>query len=96
MWAYYEPPIDNTTLCNTSNYNKFFNEYIACFYWSTQMLTTIAETNDPTRNIETIITIFVLLLAVVLVATLVGNIGSVISNMTVEKTKFDKKVKLFH
>jgi len=56
------------------------------------MLTTIGEVRDPTTTFESLITIVVFLIAIVLIATLVGNIGSVISNMNLQQSKFQEKL----
>lgn len=77
---------------NSTSNSLFFHEYIACFYWSTLMLTTIGEVDDPKNTIQSIVMIFNFLTAIVLVATLVGNISSVISNMSIEQDTFKQRV----
>ena len=67
-------------------------EYVSCFYWSILMLTTIGEVSEPENNTESMIMIFNFLIAIVLIATLVGNVGSVISNMSIEQDKFKRRV----
>lgn len=67
-------------------------QYVSCFYWSTLMLTTIGEVESPTNSAESVVMILNFLVAIVLVATLVGNIGSVISSMNLEENKFQNKV----
>ena len=66
--------------------------YVFCFYWSTLMLTTIGEVESPTNSSENLVMILNFLVAIVVVATLVGNIGSVISNMNIEENKFQNRV----
>lgn len=56
------------------------------------MLTTIGEVDDPKNTIQSIVMIFNFLTAIVLVATLVGNISSVISNMSIEQDTFKQRV----
>ena len=56
------------------------------------MLTTIGEVKDPTTTFESLATIFIFFIAIVLIATLVGNIGSVISNMNMQQSKFQEKL----
>lgn len=56
------------------------------------MLTTIGEVRSSTTTFEHFIMILNFLVAIVLVATLVGNIGSVISNMNVQNRKFQQRV----
>lgn len=83
---------DDWVLHFESDARDFFNEYISCFFWSTMMLTTIGEVESPDNTAESAVMIITFLLAIVVVATLVGNIGSVISNMTIEKDKFQRRV----
>lgn len=71
---------------------RFYYEYIYCFYWSTLMLTTIGEVNSPANTVESIVMIMNFLIAIVIVATLVGNISSVISNMNIQSDAFKQKV----
>lgn len=80
-------------------YNNTYNdpniltyEYVSCFFWSTLMLTTIGEVKNPTNTIESLVMAVEFLIAIVLIATLVGNIGSVISNMNLEQDKFQHRV----
>lgn len=56
------------------------------------MLTTIGEVENPTNTIESLVMVVNFFTAIVLVATLVGNIGSVISNMNIEKDRFKRRV----
>jgi CRP-like cAMP-binding protein len=67
-------------------------EYVSCFYWSTLVLTAIGEVESPESSIESLVMIMNFLTAIVLVATLVGNISSVISNMSIEQDTFKAKV----
>ena len=71
---------------------KLSHQYITCFLWSTLMLTTIGEVENPTNTIESLVMVVNFFTAIVLVATLVGNIGSVISNMNIEKDRFKRRV----
>lgn len=68
------------------------HQYITCFLWSTLMLTTIGEVENPTNTVESLVMVVNFFTAIVLVATLVGNIGSVISNMNIEKDRFKRRV----
>ncbi len=67
-------------------------EYFSCFYWSILMLTTIGEVSEPENNFESFVMIANFLIAIVLITTLVGNVGSVISNMSIEQDNFKMKV----
>lgn len=77
---------------DSSNANELVYEYVSSFFWSVQMLTTIGEVRSSTTTFEHLIMILNFLVAIVLVATLVGNIGSVISNMNVENRRFQQRV----
>ncbi len=72
--------------------NRLFQEYVFCFFWSTMMLTTIGEVNSPENTFECLVMIVNFLVAIVVFATLVGNIGSVIANMNTQKNKFQRRV----
>lgn len=72
--------------------NHLSTKYIACLFWSIHMLTTIGEVKDPTTTFESFVTIVIFFVAIVLIATLVGNIGSVISNMNMQHSKFQEKL----
>ena len=51
------------------------------FYWSTLTLTTIGETPQPVRDSEYLFVTVDFLVGVLIFATIVGNIGSMITNM---------------
>lgn len=84
----------NEWVFNMSNYdpNKFSDQYVECLFWSIHMLTGIGEVDEPTTTAENLITIITFLIAMVLIASLVGNIGTVISNMNVQQSKFQEKL----
>lgn len=85
--------MDKWVFNNTvANPNNLLFQYVSCFFWSTLMLTTIGEVENPTTNLESLVMAVEFLIAIVLVATLVGNIGSVISNMTIEQDRFQRRV----
>ena len=78
-----------------SYYNNTVSLYYAyadCFYWSTLVLTTIAEVNNPTNNLECVVLIIELLIAIVLFASIIGNIGEVIENINISSDEFQDKV----
>uniref|UniRef100_A0ABM5FCT2 Cyclic nucleotide-gated channel alpha-2-like n=1 Tax=Pogona vitticeps TaxID=103695 RepID=A0ABM5FCT2_9SAUR len=72
-------------------YGYLRKEYIYCFYWSTLTLTTIAETPPPVRDEEYVFVIFDFLIGVLIFATIVGNVGSMISNMNATQVEFQTK-----
>ncbi len=77
---------------NLSTADLLLHEYMFCFFWSTLMLTTIGEVNSPENTFETTIMSLNFLVAIVIFATLVGNIGSVIANMSIQKNNFQHRV----
>ncbi|KAE9553379.1 hypothetical protein FO519_003389 [Halicephalobus sp. NKZ332] len=66
--------------------------YIYSFYWSTLILTTIGEVPAPQQNIEFMFVTLDLMCGVLIFATIVGNVGSMISNMSAARTDFQAKM----
>ncbi|XP_061901286.1 cyclic nucleotide-gated cation channel-like [Entelurus aequoreus] len=66
--------------------------YIYCLYWSTLTLTTIGETPPPVRDEEYLFLIFDFLVGVLIFASIVGNVGSMISNMNATRASFQARV----
>ncbi|KAM9850130.1 cyclic nucleotide-gated cation channel-like [Aulostomus maculatus] len=66
--------------------------YIYCLYWSTLTLTTIGETPPPVRDEEYLFLIFDFLVGVLIFASIVGNVGSMISNMNATRAAFQTRV----
>ncbi|XP_029021795.1 cyclic nucleotide-gated cation channel-like isoform X1 [Betta splendens] len=66
--------------------------YIYCLYWSTLTLTTIGETPPPVRDEEYLFLIFDFLVGVLIFASIVGNVGSMISNMNATRVIFQSRV----
>ncbi|XP_077163876.1 cyclic nucleotide-gated channel alpha-2 isoform X2 [Paroedura picta] len=73
-------------------YGYLTREYIYCLYWSTLTLTTIGETPPPVRDEEYLFVIFDFLIGVLIFATIVGNVGSMISNMNATRAEFQAKI----
>lgn len=67
-------------------------QYIYSFYWSTLTLTTIGETPTPENDPEYLFVVADFLAGVLIFATIVGNIGSMISNMNVARVDFQNKM----
>ena len=61
-------------------------------YWSTLTLTTIGETPKPERDIEYLFQIADFLVGVLIFATIVGNVGTMISNMNASKVEFQSRI----
>ncbi|XP_026884820.2 cyclic nucleotide gated channel subunit alpha 2a [Electrophorus electricus] len=66
--------------------------YVYCLYWSTLTLTTIGEMPAPVRDEEYIFVIFDFLVGVLIFATIVGNVGSMISNTNATRAEFQTRI----
>uniref|UniRef100_A0A914Y596 Cyclic nucleotide-binding domain-containing protein n=1 Tax=Panagrolaimus superbus TaxID=310955 RepID=A0A914Y596_9BILA len=66
--------------------------YIYSFYWSTLILTTIGEVPWPQQNIEFVFVTLDLMCGVLIFATIVGNVGTMISNMSAARAEFQTKM----
>ena len=62
------------------------------FYWSTLTLTTIGETPQPVLNSEYLFVTFDFLAGVLIFASIVGNIGSMITNMNAARAEFQNRM----
>jgi len=71
---------------------SFATQYIYSFYWSTLTLTTIGETPQPEQDMEYLFVTFDFLIGVLIFATIVGNIGSMITNMNASRAEFRNKM----
>jgi len=71
---------------------NLLSQYIYSFYWSTLTLTTIGETPQPVTDIEYIFVTFDFMIGVLIFATIVGNIGSMITNMNASKAEIRNKM----
>lgn len=85
-WVY--PAWNETHLMEWGHLTR---QYIYSFYWSTLTLTTIGELPEPCTNLEYTFVTFDYLVGILMFATLVGNIGGIITNMQKSKTKFRSK-----
>lgn len=85
---------DSWVYPNVTNpaYGYLSREYIYCLYWSTLTLTTIGNTPTPMNDTEYLFVIFDFLVGVLIFATIVGNVGSMISNMNATRTEFQGKI----
>ena len=79
---------------NTSDpvYQRLTRKYIYSFYWSTLTLTTIGETPQPEEDIEYLFVVVDFLIGVLIFATIVGNVGSMITNMNATRAEFQQKM----
>lgn len=67
-------------------------QYIFTFYWSTLTLTTIGETPPPEIEVEFIFVIIDYMIGILIFATIVGNIGSMITNMNASRAEFQARM----
>ncbi|XP_076468279.1 cyclic nucleotide-gated channel alpha-3-like [Babylonia areolata] len=67
-------------------------KYIYSFYWSTLTLTTIGETPTPEQDVEYLFVVVDFLIGVLIFATIVGNVGSMITNMNAARSEFQQKM----
>ncbi|KAI1885095.1 hypothetical protein AGOR_G00216660 [Albula goreensis] len=73
-------------------YGRLVRKYIYCLYWSTLTLTTIGETPPPVRDVEYLFVVCDFLIGVLIFATIVGNVGAMISNMNASRAEFQAKI----
>ncbi|XP_030648161.1 cyclic nucleotide gated channel subunit alpha 2b [Chanos chanos] len=84
QWVY--PNITNP------EYGRLVRSYVYCLYWSTLTLTTIGEMPAPARDEEYVFVVFDFLVGVLIFATIVGNVGSMISNMNATRAEFQARI----
>ncbi|XP_027011973.2 cyclic nucleotide-gated channel cone photoreceptor subunit alpha [Tachysurus fulvidraco] len=75
-------------------YARLSRKYTYCLYWSTLTLTTIGQTPQPARDIEYLFVVADFLTGVLIFATIVGNVGAMISNMNASRAQFQAKIDL--
>nr|CFW94217.1 Eka-cGMP gated channel alpha 5 protein [Euperipatoides kanangrensis] len=68
------------------------HKYIYSFYWSTLILTTIGQLPQPYKNEEYLFQVIDFLIGVLIFATIVGNIGSMITSMDTGRTEFQNSM----
>ncbi|XP_029564195.1 cyclic nucleotide-gated cation channel alpha-3-like [Salmo trutta] len=73
-------------------HGRLARKYIYCLYWSTLTLTTIGETPPPVRDFEYLFVVADFLIGVLIFATIVGNVGAMISNMNKTRAEFQAKI----
>ena len=85
-WVY--PDVSDPSSVNST----LARMYIYSFYWSTLTLTTIGETPWPQQDVEYIFVTIDFLIGVLIFATIVGNVGSMITNMNITRSEFQHKM----
>ncbi|XP_023260471.1 cyclic nucleotide-gated cation channel-like [Seriola lalandi dorsalis] len=85
---------DTWVFPNTSKpeYASLTRSYVYCLYWSTLTLTTIGEMPAPVRDEEYLFVVFDFLVGVLIFATIVGNVGSMIANMNATRAEFQARI----
>uniref|UniRef100_A0A673W0C9 Cyclic nucleotide gated channel subunit alpha 3 n=1 Tax=Salmo trutta TaxID=8032 RepID=A0A673W0C9_SALTR len=73
-------------------HGRLSRKYIYCLYWSTLTLTTIGETPPPVKDFEYLFVVADFLIGVLIFATIVGNVGAMISNMNKNRADFQAKI----
>lgn len=66
--------------------------YVFSFYWSTLMLTSIGDVSPPKNDVECVIMIANFFAAVLIFATIVGNLSDMIGEMRRSRTDFDARM----
>ncbi|XP_075678617.1 cyclic nucleotide-gated channel alpha-3-like isoform X2 [Dermatophagoides pteronyssinus] len=76
----------------TNETDTLRHQYIYCFYWSTLTLTTIGEVPIPETDFEYTFVVINFLIGVLIFATIVGNVGSMITNMNAARAEFQSQM----
>ncbi|XP_026888789.1 cyclic nucleotide-gated channel rod photoreceptor subunit alpha isoform X1 [Electrophorus electricus] len=73
-------------------FGRLVRKYAYSMYWSTLTLTTIGETPPPEKNSEYFFVVADFLIGVLIFATIVGNVGSMITNMNAARADFQARI----
>ncbi|XP_036145133.1 uncharacterized protein LOC105832045 isoform X3 [Monomorium pharaonis] len=71
-------------------YETLTRKYLGSLYWSTLTLTTIGDLPTPETNAEYVFTIVSYLIGVFIFATIVGQVGNVITNRNANRLEFER------
>ncbi|XP_053375115.1 cGMP-gated cation channel alpha-1-like isoform X2 [Mercenaria mercenaria] len=80
-WSYPKP---------VGHYAAVTRKYLASLYWSTLTLTTIGDLPPPDTNWQYVFVIVSYLIGVFIFATIVGQVGSVITNRNASRQEFER------
>ncbi|KAM8843005.1 cyclic nucleotide gated channel subunit alpha 1a isoform 2-T3 [Synchiropus picturatus] len=86
-WVY--PALDDP---EEPEYAQPMRKYAFSLYWSTLTLTTIGETPPPALDSEFVFHVVDFLVGVLIFATIVGNIATMISNMNAAQAQFQSRI----
>ncbi|XP_035701057.1 uncharacterized protein LOC110861989 isoform X3 [Folsomia candida] len=78
---------------NPNNFSEFApltRKYLGSLYWSTLTLTTIGDLPPPHSNWQYLFTIVSYLIGVFIFATIVGQVGNVITNRNANRLEFER------
>ncbi|KDR12169.1 Cyclic nucleotide-gated olfactory channel [Zootermopsis nevadensis] len=75
---------------NEPGYQQLTRKYLGSLYWSTLTLTTIGDLPTPGTNVEYVFTIASYLIGVFIFATIVGQVGNVITNRNANRLEFER------
>uniref|UniRef100_A0A8B9GVB7 Cyclic nucleotide gated channel subunit alpha 1b n=1 Tax=Astyanax mexicanus TaxID=7994 RepID=A0A8B9GVB7_ASTMX len=73
-------------------FGRLIRKYAYSMYWSTLTLTTIGETPPPEKDTEFFFVVTDFLVGVLIFATIVGNVGSMITNMNAARADFQARI----
>ena len=79
---------------NVPEQNEFKGQYTSCFFWSMLALTTISNFPNAITPLEITFVSIVYLIGVLLIAAIIGNVSTVVTNLDAQKSLFQKKVDL--
>lgn len=74
-----------------NNISRLDSQYIYCFWWSVQTLTTVAEVAPPTTPIQELYMSVLLMMGVVVLAITIGSAGDMVENANHEKLDLQAK-----
>ncbi|XP_060599789.1 cyclic nucleotide-gated channel rod photoreceptor subunit alpha-like isoform X2 [Ruditapes philippinarum] len=80
-WSYPKP---------VGHYAAVTRKYLASLYWSTLTLTTIGDLPPPDTNWQYVFVIVSYLIGVFIFATIVGQVGNVITNRNASRQEFER------
>lgn len=66
-------------------------QYIYCFWWSVQTLTTVAEVPAPTNPLQKMYMSVLLMMGVIVLAITIGSAGDMVENANREKLDLQAK-----